>query len=157
MEKHKFDNGLLLTAFIVNALGSLGFIVFFVMNYLEHRAPDELIVLIPLSLFMIISLLVFSRFKKVEFDDQLVYIKNIFNTEIDSFPIKNIKSVKKMMLSFGGKGNGRRRSGKNYKITYLNHNGIEKKIRVMATTGSDTVNRFKKATAFLGADGFLPA
>jgi hypothetical protein len=155
MERQKFDNGLLLVAYLSNVIAPLGILIYFGISYLQNpENEDNLIMMIPLSVFSLVFLLMFFRFKKVEFDDQYVYVKSLFNKEIDSFPIQNIRSVKKMMLTFGGK--GRRRSGKNYKITYLNYDGAEKKVRVMATTSEDVVNNFIKATSFLGPDGFNP-
>jgi hypothetical protein len=156
MEKVKLDNGMLLIAYLTNMFLPLG-----AMTYLGIRAllePDfleNLFIMIPLGVFTLISFIMFGRFKKIEFDDEYVYVKNVFNSEIDNFPIKNIKSVKQMMFTFKGK-NSRGRSGKNYTIQYINNDGIEKKAGFMATIGEEAVSRFKKATSFLGTDGFRP-
>jgi hypothetical protein len=156
MEKVKLDNGLLLIAYLSNILTPLGVMVYFGIKYLmEPSDPDSLFIMLPLGMFTVISLFMFVRFKKVEFDDQYVYVKNVFNSEIDSFPIRNIKNIKQMMFTFKGK-NSRGRSGKNYAITYINNDGGEKKVRVMATIDSVTTGKFKKLTSFLGADGFNP-
>jgi hypothetical protein len=156
MEKVKFDNGLLLIAYLSNILTPLGIMVYFGIKYLTQPSdPESLFIMIPIGAFTVISLFMFARFKKLEFDDQYVYVKNVLNKEVDSFPIKNIKSVKQMMLSFKGK-NNRGRSGKNYAITYINNDGGEKKVRVMATIDSEITRKFKELTSFLGAEGFNP-
>jgi hypothetical protein len=155
MKRQKLDNGLLLIAYLTNIIGPVSMMAYFGIGYLNNpEGESDLIILIPLSIFSLLFLLLFIGFKKVEFDDQYVYVKNVFNKETDSFPLQNIKSVKKMMLTFGGKGRGR--SGKNYKITYRNNDGVEKRVKVMATIGKDVEDNFKKVTAFLGPDGFNP-
>jgi hypothetical protein len=156
MERQKLDNGLLLIAYLSNIFAPFGIMIYFGIKYLSDPLQEEnLIFTFILSLFTLFSLLMFVRFRKVEFDDQYVYVKNVFNKEIDSFPVKNIRSVKKMMLSFNGK-HSRKGSGKNYRITYLNNDGAEKKVRVMATIGQNEVNNFIQLTSFLGTDGFNP-
>lgn len=154
MEKRKLDNGLLPVAYLSNILAPVVIIIYFGATYfLNPDNEDNLIILIPLGAFTLISMLMVIGFRKVEFDDQYVYVKNVFNKEIASFPLQNIRSVKKMMLSFG---KGSRKSGKNYRIRYMDNDGAEKSVRVMATTGTDVVNEFIKLTSFLGADGFHP-
>jgi hypothetical protein len=155
MEKRKLDNGLLLILYLSNILAPLGFGVYFGISYLENPEENDYIFPLLIFAFTFISFLLFFRFRKVEFDEQNVYVKNVFNSEIDSFPIRNIKSVKKMFLTFNSKGT-RGKSGKNYKISYLNNNGIEKKVRVMATIDNDVENDFKRLTSFLGTEGFNP-
>lgn len=155
MEKQKLDNGLLPVAYLTNILAPLGIMIYFSVSYLMNPTGlDDLIVLIPLSVFLLISMLMVIRFRKVEFDGEYVYVKNVLNKEIAAFPVKSIRSVKKMVFSFG-KSNGRK-SGKNYKISYLNADGMEKAVRVMATTETTVVENFVKLTSFLGAEGFNP-
>jgi hypothetical protein len=156
MERLKLDNGLLLIAFISNIIGLLGITICFGIRYLMDPVNEQAIILIPLALFTLISALMVIRFRKIEFDDQYVYLKNVFNKELDSFPVKNITGVKTMVLGFNTRKASRMRRGRNYRITYLDRNGVEKKARVMATVDSKVVNEFKRATAFLGADGFRP-
>jgi hypothetical protein len=156
MEKRRLDNGLLLIAWLSNILAPLGIMLYFVMTYLRNPVDEQSLIFSGLILlFSCVSFLIFFRFRKVEFDDQYVYVKNVFNTETASFPVKNIRSVKKLMLTFDSKGR-RRKGGKNYKITYLDNDGVEKKVRLMATTATADVNEFIKLTSFLGSDGFLP-
>ena len=155
MEKVKLDNGMLLIAYLTNMFVPLGIMAYVgIRALIEPGYIENLFIMIPLGIFTLISLIMFGRFKKVEFDNEYVYVKNVFNSEIDSFPIRNIKNVKKMMFTF--KGSSKRRSGKNYTITYINNDGIEKKARFMASISEEAVGRFKKATSFLGPDGFDP-
>jgi hypothetical protein len=155
MERQKLDNGLLPLAFITNILIPCGLIIYFAVSYLQNPVDTGyLIPIFPLSIIMIICFFLYFRFKKIEFDDSYVYVKNVFNTEIDSFPIKNIRNVEQMMFT-SGKGSSKR-SGKNYKIMYINNDGVEKTARVMATIKKESVEGFQKATAFLGENGFDP-
>jgi hypothetical protein len=157
MEKQKLDNGLLLIAYLSNIFAPLGIMIYFGISYLNHPAQDDDLIFAGLIFgFSLVSFLMFFRFRKVEFDDEYVYVKSVFNRELDSFPIRNITGVKKMMFTFNSKNNRRGRSGKNYRITYTDNNGMIKKVRVMATISSNVVGNFQKATAFLGADGFNP-
>jgi uncharacterized protein YxeA len=157
MEKRKLDNGLLLIAHITNVAGPLIIMLYFGVGYLMDPVKNEgdLIILLPLAVMVIVSVLMFVGFRKVKFDDEYIYVRNVFNKETDTFPIKNLRSVQKMTLTFGGR-NTRSRSGKNYKMVYLNNDGIEKKLKFMATANDEDTAEFKRLTSFLAENGFNP-
>ncbi|MDF2436356.1 MAG: hypothetical protein K0Q95_732 [Bacteroidota bacterium] len=157
MEKRKLDNGLLLIAHITNVAGPLIIMIYFAIGYFMDPVKNEgdLIILIPLAIMVLISVLMFVGFRKVKFDDEYIYVRNVFNKETDTFPIKNLRSVQRAKFSFGGR-NNRSRSGKNYKMIYLSNDGIEKKLKFMATANDDDAAEFKRRTSFLGENGFNP-
>jgi hypothetical protein len=154
MQKLKLDNGLLPLSYLMNILAPFGILAYFSFAYFFMN-EDNLIVMIALGILTIILAILYLPFRKVEFDEEYVYIKNVLNKEIDSFPIRKIKKVDRMMFTINTKGS-RLRGGKNYKIIYLDNNGINKKVRFMATVEFKAVSQFKKATSFLGEDGFIP-
>jgi hypothetical protein len=154
MEKLKLDNGLLPLSYLMNILAPFGILVYFSFTYFFMN-EDNLIIIIALGILTMILAILYLPFRKVELDDEYVYIKNVLNKQTDSFPIRNIKKVERMLFTINTKGS-RIRGGKNYKIIYVDNNGINKKVRFMATVESKVVKHFEKATSFLGQDGFIP-
>src|ERR1043166_5060098 len=150
MNRYKLDNGILLIAFLSNALVPFGILVWFAVQCFTNPDFEEgYIFLAPLALFVIISSLMISRFKRIEFDEGYVFVKNLFGKETDAFPFRDLRCVKPTRFSFGSGKSKSMKQGKSYWIAYVDSGGIEQKVRFMATVNSETIEKFKALTAFL--------
>jgi hypothetical protein len=88
--------------------------------------------------------LIFFRYRRVDFDKQSMYVKNIFNMATEEIHFSQIEEFEQGWLNFGGD-NGSLITGRNYKITYQTAEGGLKSLKVMTTSDSSVVTRFERS------------